>query len=76
MVLPLSTDRSDSAEQDVLAGVPYAAKNLFDVQGEATLAGSKINQNRVAATQDAFLVTHMQRAGAVLVGGLLLTDCS
>src|SRR5512133_3853045 len=29
-----------------LAGAPYAVKNLFDVQGLATLAGSRINADR------------------------------
>jgi aspartyl-tRNA(Asn)/glutamyl-tRNA(Gln) amidotransferase subunit A len=29
-----------------LAGVPFAVKNLFDVAGLPTLAGSKINRDR------------------------------
>ena len=28
-----------------LAGVPFAVKNLFDIQGKVTLAGSKINRD-------------------------------
>ena len=35
-----------------LAGVPFAVKNLFDVAGLATLAGSKINRDRPPATAD------------------------
>ena len=66
--------RSSGAELPALAGVPYAVKNLFDVQGEVTLAGSKINRNHAAATQDAFLVAQMQRAGAVLVGMLNMDE--
>ena len=31
-----------------LAGVPFAVKNLFDVAGLPTLAGSKINRDRAA----------------------------
>jgi amidase/aspartyl-tRNA(Asn)/glutamyl-tRNA(Gln) amidotransferase subunit A len=57
-----------------LAGVPYAVKNLFDVQGEVTLAGSKINRGNPPAMADAFLVTQMQRAGAVLVGSLNMDE--
>jgi Asp-tRNA(Asn)/Glu-tRNA(Gln) amidotransferase A subunit family amidase len=39
-----------------LAGVPYAVKNLFDVEGLATRAGSLINRERAAAERDATLV--------------------
>ena len=53
-----------------LAGVPFAVKNLFDVAGLATLAGSKINRDRAPATADATLITRMEAAGAVLVGAL------
>ncbi len=57
-----------------LAGVPYAVKNLFDVVGEVTLAGSRINQNDAPAAQDAFLVQRMQAAGAVLLGSLNMDE--
>ena len=57
-----------------LAGVPYAVKNLFDMAGEVTLAGSKINRSHAPATSDAFLVQRMQAAGAVLVGGLNMDE--
>jgi len=66
--------RSAGAVLPPLAGVPYAVKNLFDVQGEVTLAGSKVNQKNAAASHDAFLVTQMQRAGAVLVGMLNMDE--
>ena len=49
-----------------LAGVPYAVKNLFDIEGVVTLAGSKVNRSHAAASADAFLVTQMKAAGAVL----------
>jgi aspartyl-tRNA(Asn)/glutamyl-tRNA(Gln) amidotransferase subunit A len=53
-----------------LAGVPFAVKNLFDVTGLPTRAGSKINRDRPASTRDATLVERMEAAGAVLVGAL------
>jgi aspartyl-tRNA(Asn)/glutamyl-tRNA(Gln) amidotransferase subunit A len=53
-----------------LAGVPFAVKNLFDVAGLATLAGSKINRDRAPATRDAILIERLEAAGAVLVGAL------
>ncbi len=57
-----------------LAGVPYAVKNLYDIEGLTTLAGSKINRGLPAASQDAVLVQQMQRAGAVLVGALNMDE--
>ena len=57
-----------------LAGVPYAVKNLFDIAGEVTLAGSKINRSHAPAAQDAFLVGRMQAAGAVLLGALNMDE--
>ncbi len=53
-----------------LAGVPFAVKNLFDVAGLPTRAGSRINRERPSATRDAFLVRRLEAAGAVLVGAL------
>ncbi len=53
-----------------LAGAPFAVKNLFDVRGLPTLAGSKINRDRPPAQEDATLVTRLDGAGAVLLGAL------
>lgn len=53
-----------------LAGVPFAVKNLFDVAGLATRAGSKINRDLAPAKRDATLIERMEAAGAVLVGAL------
>ncbi len=53
-----------------LAGVPFAAKNLFDIQGLPTLAGSKINREAPPATRDAALIERLEAAGAILVGAL------
>src|ERR1700760_2844356 len=53
-----------------LAGVPFAVKNLFDVKGLATRAGSKINRDLKTAARDATLIERMEAAGAVLIGAL------
>ncbi|MEO0432934.1 MAG: AtzE family amidohydrolase [Cyanobacteria bacterium J06656_5] len=57
-----------------LAGVPFAVKNLFDIAGTVTLAGSKINRDNSAATLDATAVTRLKAAGAVLVGALNMDE--
>lgn len=53
-----------------LAGVPFAVKNLFDVAGLPTRAGSKINRDLAPSKRDATLIERMEAAGAVLVGAL------
>jgi aspartyl-tRNA(Asn)/glutamyl-tRNA(Gln) amidotransferase subunit A len=53
-----------------LAGVPFAVKNLFDIEALATVAGSKINRAYPPARQDAALIARLEAAGAVLVGAL------
>jgi 1-carboxybiuret hydrolase len=53
-----------------LAGVPFAVKNLFDVKGISTRAGSRINRELPPASRDATLIERMEAAGAVLVGAL------
>ncbi|MDF2621614.1 MAG: amidohydrolase, AtzE family [Xanthobacteraceae bacterium] len=53
-----------------LAGVPFAVKNLFDLKGLSTRAGSKINRDRPPAERDATLVERLNAAGAICFGGL------
>ncbi|MGD9833494.1 MAG: AtzE family amidohydrolase [Piscinibacter sp.] len=57
-----------------LAGVPFAVKNLFDIAGLPTLAGSKIERVSPPAGRDALLVRRMEAAGAVLVGALNMDE--
>jgi AtzE family amidohydrolase len=78
----VTTDRArgraraiDAATADVkkaypLAGVPFAVKNLFDVAGLPTVAGSKINRSHPPATRDSPLIERLEAAGAVCVGAL------
>jgi aspartyl-tRNA(Asn)/glutamyl-tRNA(Gln) amidotransferase subunit A len=53
-----------------LAGVPFAVKNLFDIAGLPTRAGSKINRDLPPAKRDGALVRRLEAAGAILVGAL------
>jgi aspartyl-tRNA(Asn)/glutamyl-tRNA(Gln) amidotransferase subunit A len=67
-----AVDAAIAAGQKIgpLAGVPFAVKNLFDVKGLPTRAGSKINRDLAPASRDATLIERMEAAGAVLVGAL------
>jgi len=62
--------RAQGRPLGTLAGVPFAVKNLFDIDGIATLAGSKINRGDRPAARDAPLIARMEAAGAVLLGAL------
>ena len=66
--------RAAGAALPPLAGVPYAVKNLFDVAGQVTLSGGKVNAGNAPATADAVLVQRMSAAGAVLVGCLNMDE--
>lgn len=69
-------DRAIAAGVEVgpLAGVPFAVKDLFDIAGVTTLAGSKINAEKAPATQDAAAIVALKQAGAVLVGALNMDE--
>ena len=57
-----------------LAGVPFAVKNLFDISGQTTIAGSKIHAEKPAADRDAAVVERLKGAGAVLLGALNMDE--
>ncbi len=62
--------RARGQAQGPLAGSVFAVKNLFDVKGLPTLAGSKINRERPPAEADATLIERLEAQGATLVGAL------
>src|ERR1700741_2510481 len=66
----LDEPRASANPLGPLAGVPFAVKNLFDIAGLPTIAGSKINREKEPARRDAALIERLERAGAVLVGAL------
>src|SRR5471030_2931988 len=51
-----------------LAGVPVSVKDLFDVQGQPTRAGSRVLADAAPARTDAPAIARLRRAGAVLIG--------
>ena len=57
-----------------LRGLPFAVKNLFDLQGLATLAGSQIEREAAPAVRDAVLVRRLEAAGAVCIGALNMDE--
>ena len=57
-----------------LAGIPVSIKDLCDVAGVTTYAGSRTRQNAPPATRDAPVVARLRAAGAVIVGTTNLTE--
>jgi AtzE family amidohydrolase len=66
----IDTRRAAGGTLGALAGVPFAVKNLFDVAGLPTRAGSKINRDHPPAAIDGPLVARLDAADAVLLGTL------
>ncbi len=57
-----------------LAGLPVSVKDLIDVAGETTLAGSVVLKDRPPATADAPVVTRLRAAGAAIIGKTNMTE--
>ncbi|MCV2866317.1 amidase [Defluviimonas sp. WL0075] len=56
------------------AGVPLAIKDLFDVRGEVTRAGSRVLDEQPPAEADATIVQRLRAAGFVIVGKNNMTE--
>src|SRR6267143_989402 len=57
-----------------LAGIPVSIKDLFDVAGEVTLAGSRALDDTPPAEADAPIVARLKAAGAVIIGRTNMTE--
>lgn len=60
--------RAESGPVSALDGIPVAVKDLFDVAGYTTLAGSVVREGDPPARRDAAAVARLRAAGAVLLG--------
>ncbi|MBV8273130.1 MAG: amidase [Cupriavidus sp.] len=71
-----AADAADRAGKPLhpLAGLPVSIKDLYDVAGEVTRAGSTARQDAAPATEDATVVARLRAAGAALVGRTNMTE--
>lgn len=69
----LDVERARGSRRGPLHGIPVAVKDLMDVRGERTSAGSLVLASEPAAA-DAFAVAQLDNAGAVLLGKLNLHE--
>jgi len=60
--------------RSLLEGVPVAWKDLFDIQGFTTTAGSRVLANDPPAARDAPVVARLADAGMVCVGHVNMTE--
>ncbi|MCY4393753.1 MAG: amidase [Rhodospirillaceae bacterium] len=66
--------RAAGVDLGPLAGMPVSIKDLFDVAGETTRAGSIIRRDAEPAAADAAIVRRLKGAGAILVGRTNMTE--
>jgi Asp-tRNA(Asn)/Glu-tRNA(Gln) amidotransferase A subunit family amidase len=57
-----------------LAGLPVSVKDLVDIEGEATLAGSVVLNDAAPAKTDAPVVKRLRNAGAAIIGKTNMTE--
>lgn len=57
-----------------IAGLPVSIKDLFDVAGETTLAGSTVLHGSAPACADASVVQRLRMAGASIIGKTNMTE--
>jgi aspartyl-tRNA(Asn)/glutamyl-tRNA(Gln) amidotransferase subunit A len=66
--------RAQGLPQSPLAGLPVSVKDLFDVAGEITLAGSRVRADAPPAAQDSVVAKRLREAGAAIVGRTNMTE--
>ena len=66
--------RKAGAAPSRYAGIPVSIKDLFDLEGEVTRAGSRVLDDAEPATQDAAAVTRLKQAGFVVIGRTNMTE--
>jgi len=57
-----------------LGGIPISVKDLFDVRGLPTTAGSVVLSDAALADRDATVVARLRAAGAIIVGRTNMTE--
>ena len=70
----MDTSRKAGRAPSPLAGIPISVKDLFDVRGECTLAGSTVLNGNPPATEDAAAIARLRAAGFILIGRTNMTE--
>ena len=66
--------RKANAAPSRFAGIPVSIKDLFDIKGQVTRAGSRALEDSAPAETDAPVVARLRRAGFVVIGRTNMTE--
>jgi aspartyl-tRNA(Asn)/glutamyl-tRNA(Gln) amidotransferase subunit A len=66
--------RKAHAAPSRFAGIPVSVKDLFDIKGQVTRAGSRALEDSAPAAADASVVARLRRAGFVVIGRTNMTE--
>jgi aspartyl-tRNA(Asn)/glutamyl-tRNA(Gln) amidotransferase subunit A len=66
--------RKARAAPSRFAGIPVSIKDLFDIKGQVTRAGSRALEDSAPAERDAPVVARLRRAGFVVIGRTNMTE--
>jgi aspartyl-tRNA(Asn)/glutamyl-tRNA(Gln) amidotransferase subunit A len=66
--------REVKAAPSPFAGIPISIKDLFDIKGQVTRAGSRALEDSAPAETDAVVVARLRRAGFILIGRTNMTE--
>ena len=66
--------REVKAAPSPFAGIPVSIKDLFDIRGQVTRAGSRALEDSAAAETDAPVVARLRRAGFIVIGRTNMTE--
>jgi aspartyl-tRNA(Asn)/glutamyl-tRNA(Gln) amidotransferase subunit A len=66
--------RKANAAPSRFAGIPVSIKDLFDIKGQVTHAGSRALEDSAPADKDATVVARLRRAGFVVIGRTNMTE--
>jgi aspartyl-tRNA(Asn)/glutamyl-tRNA(Gln) amidotransferase subunit A len=66
--------REVKAAPSLFAGIPVSIKDLFDIKGQVTRAGSRALEDSAPAEADATVVGRLRRAGFVVIGRTNMTE--
>src|ERR1700750_1630177 len=66
--------RKAHAAPSRFAGIPVSIKDLFDIKGQVTRAGSRALEDPAPAAADAPVVARLRRAGFIVIGRTNMTE--
>src|SRR5438270_5978292 len=66
--------RAANAAPSRFAGIPVSIKDLFDIKGQVTRAGSRALEDSAPAETDAVVVARLRRAGFIVIGRTNMTE--